>query len=57
MRLRRRGSGDEVRRVLVATDRSETAERAVRFAASDSAVKQESPDRLMGDDRGFALGG
>jgi len=33
------------------------AERAVRFAASDSAVKQESPDRLMGDDRGFALGG
>jgi nucleotide-binding universal stress UspA family protein len=34
MRLRRRGGDDEaVRRVLVATDRSETAERAVRFAA------------------------
>jgi ubiquinone biosynthesis protein len=33
MRLRRKGGGDEVRRVLVATDRSETAERAVRFAA------------------------
>jgi nucleotide-binding universal stress UspA family protein len=33
MRLRRRGTGDEVQRVLVATDRSETAERAVRFAA------------------------
>jgi ubiquinone biosynthesis protein len=34
MRLRRKG-GDvlDVRRVLVATDRSETAERAVRFAA------------------------
>jgi nucleotide-binding universal stress UspA family protein len=34
MRLRRRGGGDEaVNLVLVATDRSETAERAVRFAA------------------------
>jgi ubiquinone biosynthesis protein len=33
MRLRRKGAGDEVQRVLVATDRSETAERAVRFAA------------------------
>src|SRR5438128_2658757 len=33
MRLRRKAAGDEVRRVLVATDRSETAERAVRFAA------------------------
>ena len=33
MRLRRKGAGDEVRRVLVATDRSETAERAVAFAA------------------------
>jgi ubiquinone biosynthesis protein len=33
MRLRRKGRGDEVQRVLVATDRSETAERAVRFAA------------------------
>jgi nucleotide-binding universal stress UspA family protein len=33
MRLRRKRGGDEVQRVLVATDRSETAERAVRFAA------------------------
>ena len=34
MRLRRKGGQDEaVRLVLVATDRSETAERAVRFAA------------------------
>ena len=34
MRLRRRSGDDEaVRTVLVATDRSETAERAVRFAA------------------------
>jgi nucleotide-binding universal stress UspA family protein len=33
MRLRRKGDDDAVRRVLVATDRSETAERAVRFAA------------------------
>jgi ubiquinone biosynthesis protein len=34
MRLRRKGGDDEaVRLVLVATDRSETAERAVRFAA------------------------
>ena len=34
MRLRRRGGDDgTVRLVLVATDRSETAERAVRFAA------------------------
>ena len=33
MRIRRRGGDHEVRRVLVATDRSETAERAVRFAA------------------------
>ena len=34
MRLRRRAGDDEaVRTVLVATDRSETAERAVRFAA------------------------
>jgi ubiquinone biosynthesis protein len=34
MRIRRRGADDEaVRVVLVATDRSETAERAVRFAA------------------------
>jgi ubiquinone biosynthesis protein len=34
MRLRRKGGEDEaVRLVLVATDRSETAERAVRFAA------------------------
>ena len=33
MRLRRKGDDDAVRLVLVATDRSETAERAVRFAA------------------------
>jgi ubiquinone biosynthesis protein len=34
MRLRRKGPEDEaVRLVMVATDRSETAERAVRFAA------------------------
>lgn len=34
MRIRRRGGdGEAVRVVLVATDRSETAERAVRFAA------------------------
>ena len=38
MRLRRRGADDEaVRLVLVATDRSETAERAVRFAAEMAA--------------------
>ncbi|HYX76051.1 MAG TPA: universal stress protein [Gaiellaceae bacterium] len=33
MRLRRGGDDESVGRVLVATDRSETAERAVRFAA------------------------
>jgi ubiquinone biosynthesis protein len=33
MRLRRKGGDDVVRLVLVATDRSETAERAVGFAA------------------------
>jgi len=32
VRLRRKSDGLAVRRVLVATDRSETAERAVRFA-------------------------
>ena len=41
MRLRRRGADDEVRVVLVATDRSETAERAVRFAA-DMASRYEA---------------
>ncbi|HSC51310.1 MAG TPA: universal stress protein [Gaiellaceae bacterium] len=42
MRIRRRGGDDEaVRRVLVATDRSETAERAVRFAA-DMAARYEA---------------
>jgi ubiquinone biosynthesis protein len=42
MRLRRRaGDGEEVRLVLVATDRSETAERAVRFAA-DMAGRYEA---------------
>jgi nucleotide-binding universal stress UspA family protein len=33
MRLRRKADDEAVRLVLVATDRSETAERAVRFAA------------------------
>ena len=33
MRLRRKSPDDVVRLVMVATDRSETAERAVRFAA------------------------
>jgi ubiquinone biosynthesis protein len=33
MRLRRKSHDDAVRLVMVATDRSETAERAVRFAA------------------------
>lgn len=33
MRLRHKSSDDAVRLVMVATDRSETAERAVRFAA------------------------
>jgi ubiquinone biosynthesis protein len=33
MRLRRKGGEDAVGLVMVATDRSETAERAVRFAA------------------------
>jgi nucleotide-binding universal stress UspA family protein len=38
MRLRRRAADDDtVRLVLVATDRSETAERAVRFAAQMAA--------------------
>jgi ubiquinone biosynthesis protein len=42
MRLRRRSEeGVAVRRVLVATDRSETAERAVRFAA-DMAERYEA---------------
>ena len=42
MRLRRRPDDlDPVRRVLVATDRSETAERAVRFAA-DMAGRYEA---------------
>jgi ubiquinone biosynthesis protein len=41
MRLRRRAGDDAVRLVLVATDRSETAERAVRFAA-DMAGRYEA---------------
>jgi nucleotide-binding universal stress UspA family protein len=41
MRLRRKGSDDAVRLVMVATDRSETAERAVRFAA-DMASRYEA---------------
>ncbi len=41
MRLRRKASDDSVRLVMVATDRSETAERAVRFAA-DMAARYEA---------------
>lgn len=37
MRLRRKSGDDVVRTVMVATDRSETAERAVRFAAEMAA--------------------
>jgi ubiquinone biosynthesis protein len=37
MRLRRKTPDDAVRLVMVATDRSETAERAVRFAAEMAA--------------------
>jgi ubiquinone biosynthesis protein len=37
MRLRRKASVEAVRLVMVATDRSETAERAVRFAAEMAA--------------------
>jgi ubiquinone biosynthesis protein len=37
MRLRRKSPDDAVRLVMVATDRSETAERAVRFAAEMAA--------------------
>lgn len=37
MRLRRKDPDDAVRLVMVATDRSETAERAVRFAAEMAA--------------------
>jgi ubiquinone biosynthesis protein len=37
MRLRRKAPVDAVRLVMVATDRSETAERAVRFAAEMAA--------------------
>ena len=41
MRLRRRNGGAQVRRILVATDRSETAERAVAFA-TDMAERYEA---------------
>jgi ubiquinone biosynthesis protein len=41
MRLRRRDSSPRVERILVATDRSETAERAVAFA-SDMAERYEA---------------
>jgi ubiquinone biosynthesis protein len=41
MRLRRRSGGLRVQRILVATDRSETAERAVAFA-SDMAERYEA---------------
>ena len=41
MRLRRRNDGPKVQRILVATDRSETAERAVAFA-SDMAERYEA---------------
>ena len=41
MRLRRKAPDEVVRLVMVATDRSETAERAVRFAA-DMAARYEA---------------
>ncbi len=41
MRLRRAGNSQRVQRILVATDRSETAERAVTFA-SDMANRYEA---------------
>ena len=41
MRLRRKAHDEEIRLVLVGTDRSETAERAVRFAA-DMAHRYEA---------------
>jgi ubiquinone biosynthesis protein len=46
MRLRRRSGGLQVRRILVATDRSETAERAVDFA-SDMAERYEAELLLL----------
>ena len=55
MRLRRKGDDEAVRLVLVATDRSETAERAVRFAA-EMATRFEAEllvvRVLVGDDGG-----
>src|SRR3954447_10210618 len=41
MRLRRRNGGPGIQRILVATDRSETAERAVAFA-TDMAERYEA---------------
>jgi nucleotide-binding universal stress UspA family protein len=46
MRLRRRNGGAQVRRILVATDRSETAERAVAFA-TDMAERYEAELLLL----------
>src|SRR5919197_637408 len=46
MRLRRRRYEERVERILVATDRSETAERAVRFAA-DMAGRYEAELLLL----------
>jgi ubiquinone biosynthesis protein len=46
MRLRRRSGGPRVQRILVATDRSETAERAVAFA-SDMAERYEAELLLL----------
>ena len=46
MRLRRRSGGPQVQRILVATDRSETAERAVAFA-SDMAERYEAELLLL----------
>src|ERR1043166_6694310 len=46
MRLRRRSGGPQVQRILVGTDRSETAERAVAFA-SDMAERYEAELLLL----------
>ena len=46
MRLRRRNGGQRVARILVATDRSETAERAVAFAG-DMAARYDAELLLL----------
>jgi ubiquinone biosynthesis protein len=46
MRLRRRSEGPQVQRILVATDRSETAERAVAFA-TDMAERYHAELHLL----------